>query len=60
MIFYILKIALFAMFFYHLGVVKTTNPNLKWSETIQETTGNIFNLCNNFEFCKQLDKAGVS
>jgi hypothetical protein len=55
----ILKVVLFAAFFFNLGAVKTENPSYKWSETIQAATGNVFNLCNNFDFCKSLDRTAI-
>jgi hypothetical protein len=55
----ILKIFLFAAFFFNMGVVKSDNPSYKWSQTIQAATGNVFGLCNNFDFCKNLDNSGI-
>lgn len=56
----ILKFFLFAAFFINIGVVKTENPSYKWSQTVQAATGNVFSLCNNFDFCKSLDSSGIN
>jgi len=53
------KIFVFAAFFFHLGGIKNENPTYTWSETIQSASGKVFEICEGFEFCRNLNQTAV-
>ena len=54
-----LKIFVFAAFFFYLGAVKTEQPEAKWSQVVQIAISDVFAVCDNFEFCRNLDNTAI-